>query len=108
MITDYSHQAERWHRDEPKHDTDFVGRPEVLEIVREIGQGKTILDLGCGEGYFSRKMAGMAKKVIGVDVSEEMIQQGSTPNDELVRQIMHEKPDVVGFSTLTFAGGKTK
>jgi len=73
MEVDYNAQAEKWHRDRPKHHSDFCGRPEVFKIFEEIGKGKVVLDAGCGEGYFSRKMATLAEKVIGVDQSKEMI-----------------------------------
>jgi len=64
----YDSQAEKWHRAEPSHLSDFVGRPEVLAILNEIGNGKIVLDMGCGEGYVARKMAGIAR-----DWSEGML-----------------------------------
>lgn len=73
MIIDYDSQAEKWCRDEPNHYSDFCGRPEILEIAVNFGKGKIILDLGCGEGYFARQIAGIASKVIGVDISEKMV-----------------------------------
>ncbi|MBW2992072.1 class I SAM-dependent methyltransferase [Candidatus Woesearchaeota archaeon] len=73
MVVDYDGQAMKWHRDEPKHHSDFCGRPEIFEMFQKVGKGKTVIDLGCGEGYFSRKMADIADKVIGVDSSKEMI-----------------------------------
>jgi len=94
MSTNYDKQAENWHRDEPKHDTDFVGRPEVLEVFKEIGKGKAVLDLGCGEGYFSRQMAGIAKKVIGVDISEKMIELAIEREKEEKRGIEYHLGDV--------------
>ena len=69
----YGGQAAEWHRDEPKHHSDFCGRPEVFELFRELGQGKTVLDLGCGEGYFARQMAPVASRVVGVDRSKGMV-----------------------------------
>lgn len=47
--------------------------PSLFYPVGDI-KGKTILDLGCGEGYFTRLMKKKgASKVIGVDISKEMI-----------------------------------
>lgn len=37
--------------------------------------GMKILDLGCGTGNFSIKLAEMGCKVIGIDISEEMLNQ---------------------------------
>lgn len=36
---------------------------------------KTVLDIACGEGYGSSLMATTAKRVVGVDISEEVISQ---------------------------------
>lgn len=74
MSVNYNHQANAWKRNSPRHRSDFCGRPEVFEIFKALGRGKIILDLGCGEGYFSRKISGIAKKVVGIDSSEAMIE----------------------------------
>ncbi|MBU0976301.1 MAG: class I SAM-dependent methyltransferase [Patescibacteria group bacterium] len=51
-------------------------------------KGKTILDAGCGNGYWSGKMAKEAKKVIGVDFTKELIDiarlKFSAPNLEFI------------------------
>ncbi len=49
-----------------------VGR---YSILRDFCQGKTVLDIACGEGYGSAIIAKEwgAKEVIGVDISEEAI-----------------------------------
>ncbi len=74
MGVNFDEQASSWHSDEPRVLSDIVGRPEVLEILREIGcQDAIVLDEGCGEGYFSRQMAGISHRVIGIDISEGMI-----------------------------------
>tara|TARA_Y100000310_G_scaffold324914_1_gene387499 strand:- start:11563 stop:12498 length:936 start_codon:yes stop_codon:yes gene_type:complete len=39
-------------------------------------KGDTIVDIGCGNAALSIKLAKKAKKVIGVDLSEEMINEG--------------------------------
>lgn len=73
MGVDYDHQANLWHRDQPRHHSDFCGRPEAFEIASRLGRSKMVLDLGCGEGYISRKLARIARHVVGVDSSSEMI-----------------------------------
>ena len=42
-------------------------------VAKEIIKGGTALDLACGSGYGANILAEVAKKVIGVDVSEEAI-----------------------------------
>ncbi|PHM27277.1 class I SAM-dependent methyltransferase [Xenorhabdus ehlersii] len=49
---------------------------EVRAILDRIGdaQGKSVLDLACGNGYFGRKLRNLgASKVVGIDISEKMI-----------------------------------
>jgi SAM-dependent methyltransferase len=48
--------------------------PIILDLLRPAG--KRILDLGCGEGYFSRILKSrQAQRVVGVDVAEELIEK---------------------------------
>ena len=53
---DYNFQASLWSRDEPKYISDFVARPRVFDKVESLGGVDAILDAGCGEGYFTRKI----------------------------------------------------
>ncbi len=47
---------------------------DILNMVGEI-QGKSVLDLACGYGYFGRELHRRgATKVVGVDISEKMIE----------------------------------
>ncbi len=45
----------------------------VLDVVKE----KDVLDVACGEGYGSSLMADVARSVVGVDISEEVVQHTS-------------------------------
>jgi len=49
-----------------------LGYPEVCKYLGKI-KGKTILDYGCGSGVFSRFLHESGAKIIGVDVSQNMI-----------------------------------
>lgn len=44
-----------------------------LSRVLAIKKGEVILDLACGEGFFSREFAKQGAKVIGADISKELI-----------------------------------
>lgn len=46
-------------------------------LACELAAGRTILDIACGEGYGSAMLAKKAKKVIGVDISEETIRHAN-------------------------------
>jgi SAM-dependent methyltransferase len=41
---------------------------------RPLVEGKTVLDIACGEGYGSALLAGRAVKVIGVDIASEAVE----------------------------------
>jgi len=63
-----------------------MNNPATFKMIGSI-RGKCVLDLSCGEGYNTRTLAKMGARVIGVDVSEEMI--------ELARQ--SERRDKLGI-----------
>ena len=44
-------------------------------FAREIGSGKTVLDDGCGPGFFSAILAELHNDVTGIDYSEEMVEK---------------------------------
>ena len=82
----YNKQASNWVRTEPRCLSDFTGRPVVFGMLEDVilkrgqdgsvddSKGSVVLDIGCGEGYCARKVIDMgASKVIGSDISKEMI-----------------------------------
>lgn len=81
--------------------------PNLLRIVAPRG-GQTILDLACGQGFFSRAYAENGAKVIGVDIAPELIalaREQPKPNivyhianAEKIPFIKNESVDVVTIS----------
>ncbi|HIK33600.1 MAG TPA: class I SAM-dependent methyltransferase [Oscillatoriales cyanobacterium M4454_W2019_049] len=70
----YNDTASRWVRGTPSSLSDFTARPAVLDLCEPVA-GLQVLDLGCGEGYCSRKlMQRGAKRVWGIDLSDKMIE----------------------------------
>ena len=72
--------APRWidhMRNTPNETREIQLDPPVLELCGNVA-GKTVVDLGCGEGRFSRKLAdrGVAR-VLGLDRSPKMIKAAS-------------------------------
>lgn len=46
--------------------------PNIIRLV-EAKKGEVIVDLACGQGFFAREVAKLGTKVIGVDISSELI-----------------------------------
>lgn len=47
--------------------------PNLIRLV-EAKRGEVILDLACGQGFFAREFTKLGAKVIGVDISKELIE----------------------------------
>jgi len=53
---------------------EYLNGPALKEAVGNV-KGKKVLDIGCGEGYFSRFFASKGAEVTGVDLSKSMIKE---------------------------------
>jgi SAM-dependent methyltransferase len=90
----YDRHASRWQRREPSSLSDFTGRPAVFELCGDVS-GLDVIDLGCGEGYCSRELAGRgARSVTGVELSGEMVQLARAQEGELRQGITYRQGDV--------------
>ena len=69
----YNKNAEKWLRLAPSSLSDFTARPFVFEACGDVS-GRSVLDIGCGEGYCARELKRRgAGDYLGVDLSEHMI-----------------------------------
>jgi len=63
---------------EKKHFTTYresSSTSEVKEVLKQISwKSKTVLDVGCGTGFFAYSVAKKGAKVLGIDFSEEAIE----------------------------------
>lgn len=70
----YDQAASEWQRSEPVLLSDYTARERVFEAVGDI-RGFQLWDLGCGEGYVSRRLAALgARQVEGFDLSAAMVE----------------------------------
>ena len=91
-----------YYRDVPER------RREIDEQVlrlRELVNGRRVLDLACGTGYWTRVIAETAKEVLATDMSEEMLKQARGKEYrapvEFLRADMFEYPFERTFDCVT-------
>ncbi len=64
-------------------------------------EGKTVLDLGCSEGRFSRRIKQMgAYRVVGVDISKEMVELARKAEEKNALGIEYIVEDVIKLGKL--------
>ncbi len=54
-----------------------VIKPNLLRLL-ELKPGEEVIDMGCGQGYFSRELAKAGVKVLGIDIGAELISLAKT------------------------------
>ena len=86
----YDQTAVNWSRHRPSSLSDYTARPQVMALCEPLA-GKQVLDLGCGEGYCSRMLRQRGAEVVGLDISERMV--------ELARQSEREQPLGIRYDT---------
>ena len=85
---------------------ELVNNPAFFETLGDIA-GMKILDVGCGEGYNTRKFADLGAELIGMDVSRLMIAAARDHETEEPRGIeYHQTPasDLSVFDDESFDG----
>lgn len=86
---------------------------EVLKFIGPVADGGTVLDMSCGSGLMTRRLAGSGRfaRVIGADYSESMLQEtarrfreGGSPPPDLVRCDVAKLPMQTGSIDAVHAG----
>lgn len=73
MGTDYDLIAEQYKQSKQSPWRTYIEQYTMLELMGDV-RGKLVLDLACGEGYYSRIFKSLgARRVVGVDLSHKMI-----------------------------------
>jgi ubiquinone/menaquinone biosynthesis C-methylase UbiE len=93
VSTDYDFIAEQYKRAKLQSWRSHV---EAFTFLRHIGDlnGKNVLDLACGEGFYSRVLKSQgARDVTGVDLSEKMIALARRQEEETPMGIHYEIGD---------------
>src|SRR3989344_3852465 len=90
MSNDYNKLADDYQKTAEKPDKKYSILPTVLKLAGNL-RGKTVVDFGCGDGYFTRELAQNADRVIGLDNSEEQI---NLANQQPVPNVKYELQDI--------------
>jgi len=78
----------------------YIHNPSLIKAMGNV-VGKNVLDLGCGDGYFTREIKSFgAQKVVGVDISSEMIRLAKQKEKENPVGIKYEIGDVICLDKL--------
>jgi SAM-dependent methyltransferase len=73
MTTDYNPIARQYQRSKLQPWRTYIECFTLFELIGDV-HGKAVLDLACGEGYYTRRLAhGGAARVVGADLSQRMI-----------------------------------
>ncbi len=75
----------------------YVIGPALLTACGDV-QGATVLDLGCGQGFFSRLLAQRGAKVLGVDISDRLIHHALRREEQAPLGIEYRVLDARGIA----------
>ena len=65
---------------------DFVVEKRKTQILKHISLGgKTMLDIGCGNGLYTLALASLARKTVGIDIRQEVLTEASKNKIKLGR-----------------------
>jgi 2-polyprenyl-6-hydroxyphenyl methylase / 3-demethylubiquinone-9 3-methyltransferase len=61
--------------------SDFLARRDFL--LAHVSPGERVLDVGCGEGRFTKELVGAGAQAVGIDVAEEPLRRARARHPEL-------------------------
>src|SRR5262245_43922633 len=72
------------------------------ERLLNLQRGATVLDIGCGNGQFARRMAALGAQVVALDASPRMIQnaKASTGSNQRIAYRVVDATDSTALSSL--------
>lgn len=100
MPTPYDDIAEQYKRSKHVVWRYHIEQYSLLELLGDV-RGKSVLDLACGEGHYTRLLKALgAARVAGVDISSKMIELGESTEQQTPLGIEYRVADA---ATVRFA-----
>ena len=99
MPTDYNAIADQYRRSKLTPWRRYIEEYTFFELLGDV-TGLSVFDLACGEGFYSRlvRLRG-ASRVVGVDLSAEMIRLARASEAEMPLGIEYLAADAIAFRT---------
>lgn len=82
-----------WYDEHLKDDDTYHAKVIAPNLMRILSpqKGMRILDLACGEGYFSRMFRSSGAQVVGVDLAETLIEKAKKQSPEIAYHVSDAK-----------------
>ncbi len=87
MIDDYDSLAVAYSKSHDKPDKKYSMGPTMMSLLSPL-EGKVILDIACGDGFFTRQLAARAARVYGIDNSPEQIKRACATGGANIEYIL--------------------
>jgi 2-polyprenyl-3-methyl-5-hydroxy-6-metoxy-1,4-benzoquinol methylase len=88
-------ESNRFHRE--------IIRPQTERLL-EVAEGKTVLDIACGNGNFSRRLAELGANVVAFDYSPKMIERAKLRSYDYLDRIEYHVIDATNYDSLINLG----
>jgi 2-polyprenyl-3-methyl-5-hydroxy-6-metoxy-1,4-benzoquinol methylase len=80
-------------------------RPNTEKLL-EVKKDQTVLDIACGNGNFSRRLAELGAEVIAFDYSAKMIERAKLRSKDYLKRIDYKVIDVTNYDSLIELGSQ--
>ena len=79
--------------------SEYLNGPALKRMIGDV-EGKKVLDIGCGEGYFSRFFAKTGAEVTGIDLSDALVKAAVDEEERHPLGIKYFAADVANLNML--------
>lgn len=94
MINDYDSLFSQYKKTDVKPDKLYSMLPTIFKISKPL-RNKTVIDVGCGDGFFTSSFAKKAKIVYGIDNSKNQIEEAMK---HVPKNIIYEVEDMLKYN----------